>query len=425
VSRARLAATPRFAGRVVPIALAAVAIDVIGFGIVNPVLPTLITRLTHEGLASAARISGWMLAVFAITQFFAGPVLGNLGDRFGRRPVLLSAMVAFAIDYSLMALAPTIGWLFLGRAIAGITGATFGAVGAVIADVTEPDRRAINYGYLSAAMGIGFIVGPALGGLAGTLGPRAPFWLASGLAIANALTMYLFLPETLRLEDRRPFALRDAHVIGAFRPLFAAGNAAPLILACFLYQVGVIVYPSTWAFWTKIRFGWTDMQIGMSLATVGALQLMVQLCITDRAIRFLGERRAAIVGLACAATSLALFGFTVRGWQVYGLFVIGSFGALAWPALNSILSRMVDGSRQGAVQGGLGSVNSIAAVVGPVIAAQSLAWGTLHHFDGAAFLLAGALTAIGSLIVLFGFRDTRAGVHPGAGCDRSDLPEPT
>ncbi|MVO77295.1 MFS transporter [Sphingomonas sp. MAH-20] len=385
-----------------PIALAAVTIDVIGFGIVMPVLPTLITDLGRVDLAAATRIAGWMLAVFAVTQFLAGPVLGNLGDRYGRRPVLIAAMTAFAVDYALMAVAPTIAWLFLGRAIAGITGATFGPVGAVIADVTPPERRATNFGYLGAAFGIGFIVGPALGGLVATFGPRAPFWLACALAVANAVAMYFLLPETLAAENRRPFALRDAHVIGAFKPLFAAGNATPLLVAWFLWQLGGVVYPTTWAFWAKLRFDWTDAQIGWSLAWVGFLQLLVQLFLTDRVIRRTGERGAAIIGLACGAATLVIYAFVTQGWQVYAFFLIGCLGALAWPALNGILSRMVDASRQGALQGGIGSMNSVAAVLGPLIASQSLAWGARHSFDGAAFIVAGTLIGAATAIVLLG-----------------------
>ena len=381
-----------------PIALVAMTIDVIGFGIVMPVLPTLITRLGPVDLAAATRLSGWMLAVFALAQFFAGPVLGNLGDRFGRRPVLMAAMAAFAADYALMAAAPTIGWLFVGRAIAGVTGATFGPIAAVIGDVSPPERRAANFGYMSAAFGIGFIIGPALGGIVATLGPRAPFWLASGLALGNAVAMYFLLPETLLEKNRRPFSLRDAHVIGAFRPLLAAGNATPLLVAWFLWQLGGMVYPATWAFWAKLRFDWSDAQIGWSLAWVGFMQLLVQVFLTDRVIRRIGERGAAIAGLGFGSATMIALAFVMQGWQVYALFLFGCFGALAWPALNGVLSRMVDATRQGALQGGLGSINAVSAVLGPLLATQSLAWGARHHFAGGAFIVAGGLVAAATLI---------------------------
>ncbi|HEX7113031.1 MAG TPA: MFS transporter [Mizugakiibacter sp.] len=395
--------SPRFGHRAVPIVLAAVVIDVIGFGIVMPVLPQLITYLGGLDLAAATRVAGWMLAVFATAQFFAGPVIGHLGDRYGRRPVLIAAMVGFSLDYLLMAAAPTLGWLFVGRAIAGIAGATFGPAGAVIADVTPPERRAATFGLLGAAFGVGFIIGPALGGVVAALGPRAPFVVAAALAAINAVSMALFLPETLAPEHRRPFRLRDAHVIGAFRPLFHAGNAAPLLLAWFLWQLGGVVYPSTWAFWATIRFGWNATQIGWSLAWVGLLTVLVQIFLTRRIVGRIGERRAAITGLTAASACLLAYAFTSHPWQVYAFFLVGALGALGYPSMNGLLSRMVDATRQGALQGGIGSMNSVAAVLGPLIASQSLAWGSRHDFDGAAFIVAGTLmltaTAIIALLV--------------------------
>ena len=392
----------RFDNRAVPIVLAAVVIDVIGFGIVMPVLPQLITELGQMDLAAATRVSGWMLAVFAVAQFFAGPVMGNLGDRFGRRVVLIAAMVAFALDYLVMAWAPTLAWLFLGRAIAGVAGATFGPAGAVIADVTPPEKRAATFGLLGAAFGIGFIIGPALGGMVAGFGTRAPFIVAAALGAINAAAMLFFLPETLAAENRRPFHLRDAHVIGAFKPLFHAGNATPLLVAWFLWQLGGIVYPAVWSFWAAIRFGWDAAAIGWSLAWVGFLTILVQLGLTNRVVERMGERNAAIVGLGCGAACLFAYAFTTQGWQVYAFFLVGSLGAFAYPALNGLLSRMVDATRQGALQGGLGSMNSVAAIFGPLIAAQSLAWGTRQGFDGAAFLVAAILISAAALIIAIG-----------------------
>lgn len=382
---------PQFAHRAVPIVLAAVVIDVIGFGIVMPVLPALITRLGDIDLPAATRIAGWMLAAFAVAQFFAGPVLGQLGDRFGRRAVLIAAMIGFCLDYLLMAVAPTLAWLFAGRVIAGITGATFGPAAAVIADVTPPARRASAFGMLGAAFGVGFIIGPALGGMVASFGVRAPFVLAAALAAINAASMAWLLPETLTPSHRRPFQWREAHVIGAFRPLFRAGPAAPLLLAWFLWQLGGMVYPSVWAFWAAIRFGWDATAIGWSLAWVGLLTIIVQLGFTGRMVERIGERRTAMVGLACAAACMLAYAFATRGWQVYAFFLVGALGAFAYPALNGILSRMMDATRQGALQGGIGSMNAVAAMLGPLIAAQSLALGTRHGFDGAAFVVAAVL----------------------------------
>ena len=395
---------PKTAKRGLALVFTTLLLDIIGFGIIMPVLPALITQLGHVDLAEATRLSGWMMTVFAVAQFFAGPVLGNLGDRFGRRPVLMLAMAAFALNCAVMAVAPNLTWLFICRAISGIAGGTFGPIGAVIADVTPPERRAVNFGYVNAAFGIGFIIGPALGGLVAGLGPRAPFWLAAFLALANTIVMYVWLPETLKPENRRPFSLRDAHVIGAFKPLFAAGSASPLLIAWFLWQLGGIVYPTTWAFWAKLRFDWNATQIGWSLAWVGFLQLLVQFFLTERVIRRTGERGAAITGLACSAAAMIAYAFATEGWQVYAFFIVGCIGALAWPALNGILSRMVDATRQGALQGGIGSLNSVAAIIGPVLAAQSLAWGARHSFDGAAFILSGGLIGAAALIVMLGVR---------------------
>ncbi len=399
-----MALLPRFDHRAVPIVLAAAVIDVIGFGIVMPVLPALVTELGHVGLAEATRIGGWLLAAFAVAQFFAGPVLGQLGDRFGRRPVLVLSMLAFGLDYLLMAVAPSLGWLLVGRIVAGIAGATYGPAGAVIADVTPEDKRAASFGLLGAAFGIGFMIGPALGGLVAGFGPRAPFLLAAVLAFANAAAMIAFLPETLSPENRRPFHLRDANVIGAFRPLFAAGNAAPILIAWFLWQLGSMVYPATWSFWAAIRFGWSPGAIGWSLAWVGLLTVLVQATMTGPAVKRFGELGAAAIAMACSAAAMLALAFATAGWQVYAFFLVGAFGAFAYPALSGLVSRMVGPERQGALQGGLSSITSVAEIIGPLIAAQALATGALAGFDGAAFIVSAALIAGSGLIVLVAAR---------------------
>src|SRR3954453_15980530 len=227
----------RFHHRAVPIVLTAVLIDTIGFGIVLPVLPGLVVHLGHVTLAEAARIAGYLLVAYAGAQFFAGPVLGNLGDRFGRRPVLLLSMLAFATDYALMAVAPTLAWLFLGRAVAGIAGALYSPANAVLADVTPPEKRGATFGLMGAAFGFGFILGPALGGLLAGFGTRAPFIAAASLAGLNALWIAFALPETLPPERRRPFDWRQANALGAFKPLLHAGGVAPLLVSAFLWQL--------------------------------------------------------------------------------------------------------------------------------------------------------------------------------------------
>ena len=388
-----------FSNRAIPIVLAAVLIDTIGYGIVLPVLPTLITRLGHLGLPEATRIGGWLLVSYSAAQFVSGPIMGALGDRFGRRPVLIASMATFAVDYAVMAAAPSLAWLFLGRAVAGLTGSVTGPAGAVIADVTPPEKRAAAFGLIGAAFGAGFILGPALGGLVGTLGPRVPFLVSALLAGLNAMVMLFLLPETLAADDRRPFRWQDATVLGAFRPLFQVGRATPLLVANFLWQVGGVVYPSVWAFWATLRFGWTGREIGFSLTWVGLLMALVQVGLTGRVIAWVGERRAAMLGLGCGAACLFAYAFTTHPWQVYAFFLVGSLTALAWPALNGLLSRLVDEQHQGALQGGIGASNSVASIVGPLLAAQSLALGARHGFDGLAFVLAGGLLAAALAII--------------------------
>jgi DHA1 family tetracycline resistance protein-like MFS transporter len=391
----------RFENRAVPIALAAVLIDTIGFGIIAPVFPKLLMNLGHTDVEHATRIAGYMLVVFAVAQFFAGPVLGNLSDRFGRRPVLIFSMLSFGVDYALMAWAPTLAWLFLGRAIAGVAGAVYGPAGSVIADVTPPDKRAGTFALIGAAFGFGFIIGPALGGMIAGFGVRAPFIAAGLLALTNAVVMIVAMPETLKPENRRPFSLKDAHIIGAFRPLFGAGIVAPLLLATFLFQLAHMVYPATWSFWATARFGWGPREIGWSLAFVGVMSVIVQAGLTGRAVKSLGERRALLVSLVCASLSFIGYAFVTAGWQAYALFVVSAFSGFAMPAIQGLLSRMVDATRQGQLQGGMGSMGSMSAIIGPLLLTQSLATGIDHGFPGAAFMVAGLLTLASAGIVVW------------------------
>lgn len=390
----------KFEHRAVPIALAAVLIDTIGFGIIMPVFPKLITTLGHIDLEHATRVAGWLLVIFSFTQFIAGPILGNLSDRFGRRPVLIASMLSFGIDYGLMAWAPTLAWLFLGRAIAGAAGAVYGPASSVLADVTPPEKRSGVFGYIGAAFGIGFVIGPALGGAIVGLGPRAPFIAAALLALANAAVMAFAMPETLAPENRRPFHLRDAHFIGAFKPLFQAGNAAPLLIAAFLWQLAHMIYPATWAFWATARFGWGPAEIAWSLSFVGLVMAGVQGGLTGRIITRIGERRALVIGLGSGGLAFFAYAFITQSWQAYALFLVSAMSGLVFPSVNGLCSRMVDASRQGALQGGIGSMNSVAAILSPWLLTQTLAAGVDRGFPGAAFLLAAifAFTALAIVV---------------------------
>jgi DHA1 family tetracycline resistance protein-like MFS transporter len=389
----------RFHHPAVPIVLTVLLIDSIGFGIVLPVLPGLIVHLGQVDLAQATRIAGYMLVAYAGAQFFAGPILGNLGDRFGRRPILLFSALAFALDYLLMAAAPTLAWLFVGRLIAGAAGATYGPANAVLADVTEPDKRGATFGLMGAAFGLGFILGPAIGGLLAQFGTRAPFIAAAVLAGANAAWIYLRLPETLAAERRRPFRLRESHIFGAFKPLFHAGGATPLLAAAFLWQIGHIVYPATWAFWAELALDWDARAIGWSLAASGLVMAIAQGLVTGPMIARLGEARTVVIGMVVGAASFLGYVFVTQGWQVYAIIVLGALQALVYPSLNALLSRMTDASRQGALQGGMASINSLAAIVGPIATTQALAFGAEHGETGGNFILAAVLAGSALLIV--------------------------
>lgn len=392
----------RFHHPAVPIVLTILLLDSIGFGVVLPVLPDLIVHLGQMSLAEATRIAGYMLVAYAGAQFFAGPVLGNLGDRFGRRPVLLFSAIAFALDYLLMAAAPTLAWLFIGRVIAGMAGATYGPANAVLADVTEPEKRGATFGLMGAAFGLGFILGPALGGLLSGFGTRTPFVVAAVLAGANAIWIALRLPETLPVERRRPFRWRDAHVFGAFRPLFHAGGATPLLVAALLWQLAHFVYPSTWAFWAGLALHWDAAQIGWSLAAAGLAMALAQGLVTGRAIARFGEARTVLIGMIVGGLAFLAYALVTRDWMVYAIIFFAALQALVWPSLNALLSRMTDASHQGALQGGMASIASIAAIIGPLAMTQALAFGAERGEPGGAFLLAFVLVLCAFLIVVFG-----------------------
>lgn len=395
------AARGRFHHPAVPIVLAAVLIDTIGFGIVLPVLPGLIVDLGQVTLAEATRIAGYMLVAYAGAQFFAGPVLGNLGDRFGRRPVLLFSMLAFALDYAVMAAAPDLIWLFVGRLVAGVAGAVYGPANAVLADVTPPEKRGATFGLMGAAFGLGFILGPAIGGLLAGLGTKAPFIAAAAIAAANALWMYLLLPETLPPGERRPFRLREAHVFGAFKPLFHAGGATALILVALIWQIAHMVYPATWAFWAELDRHWTAGQIGLSLAASGLAMAVAQIFITGRVIARYGEARTVVIGMSVGVIVFFGYVFVTRDWMVFALIAISSLTGLVFPSINALLSRLTDPSHQGALMGGMSSIGSVAAIAGPLAMTQALAFGAERGEPGGAFLLASALAFLAFLMTVF------------------------
>lgn len=379
-------------------------IDSIGFGIVMPVLPQLLLDLGAPDLASAARTAGVLLVIYALLQFMCGPLIGNLSDRFGRRPVILFSLLAFGLDYLLMGIAPTIAWLFVGRAIAGIAGAVYVPANAFVADITPPEERARAFGTVSAAFGIGFILGPAIGGLLGEFGPRAPFFAAAGLAGLNLLFGLFVLPESLPPSRRRTFAWRRANPLGAILALRRYPMVLGLAMVTLLTLVGTNVYPSSWAFFTALRFDWSPAMIGLSLAVTGMGMAVVQLTMTGRFVKRFGERRTALLGLWMAIAAYLAYAIIPKGWMVFPISLASSLQALCYPALNAMMSSRVNSDQQGELQGAVASLSSVAAIVGPFAMTQSLAFFTAPqasvHFPGAPFVLAALLTLIALSVLI-------------------------
>ncbi|UAK26424.1 TCR/Tet family MFS transporter [Sphingomonas nostoxanthinifaciens] len=384
----------------------AVLVDAIGFGIVMPVLPGLVMQLGHVGLSQATRIGGWFGMVYAAVQFLCGPLMGNLGDRFGRRPVLLGALGGFAIDYALMGFAPSLGWLFVGRALAGLFGASYGPAGAAMADLSTPDDRARHFGLIGAAFGIGFVVGPAIGGLLGELGPRAPFYAAAVLGAANFVFGLAVFPETLDPAHRRPFSLRRANPLGALLSLRRVAGVLPIAFVSFWWALATMVYPAVWAFYAIAAFDWSPGMVGLSLALVGGLMAACQMLIVGRVVARVGERGAALIGMAAATIGFVVFGFLHIGWLVFPILCITALQSLVMPSMSAIMSRRVPPNAQGELQGFSGSIAAIAAVIAPMLYNNLLAafTGPRAHppFPGAPFLLAAAcaLLAIATLALL-------------------------
>jgi DHA1 family tetracycline resistance protein-like MFS transporter len=381
-------------------------LDSIGFGLIGPVMPQLIEHLTGESAAKGVEYAGWLYFVYAITQFFCAPILGNLSDRFGRRPVLLASLCALGIDYLVMALAPNMSWLFLGRFIAGIAGATYTPAYAFIADVSPPEKRAQNFGLMGAAFGAGFIIGPTLGGVLGVYGERLPFYAAAAMGLLNFVLGCFVLPETLSRDLRRKFEWRRANPVGALMHLRSYPLIGSLLGAAFLWQLAHQSLPATYSFYAVLKFQWTPAQIGYSLAFAGLIMILGQGWLTPILVKRLGgERRAIVAGFVAGSLTYFGYAFASQGWMVYAFLTFWLFAGVAWPSLNALLSRQVPASAQGELQGGMGSIGSLAAIVGPPVLSQCLGYftsdGAPVRFAGAAFALAGVL-ALGALAMLTG-----------------------
>ena len=380
-----------------------VLVDVIGFGIVIPVLPRLIVGLAHVGIATAAQIGGYLMFAYSTMQFFCGPVLGGLSDRFGRRPILLFSLAAFGLDYALMGFAPTLAWLFAGRVISGIAGASFNSAYAYIADITPPERRTQDFGLLGFAFGVGFIVGPALGGLLAAYGTRAPFFAAAGLALANVVYGWFAVPESLAAADRRPFDWRRANVWGSLVRLRALRPAVLMLAsATFLWSFAQMSLQATWNYYTLARFGWSVRAVGWSLAAIGVSAIFAQAVLTRVLVPRFGERRLVVWGALSSIAAYLVYGIATAGWVMYAGIAIGTLGGLVYPSLQSLMSAEVGRDEQGELQGAVSSLVSLAAIVGPLVMTQAFAIfsgpAAPVRFPGAAFVLAAVLAA-GTLIL--------------------------
>lgn len=350
--------------------LITVLLDMVGFGIIIPVLPQLIETVGHVGLAEAAAIGGWMGAAYSVAQFLFGPLMGNLSDRFGRRPLLLVAVFGLGVDFLMQALAPNLEWLFAGRVLAGVCGASWVIANAFVADITAPEDRARVFGLMGAAFGLGFIIGPAIGGLLGTFGPRVPFYVAAAVSGLNLVFGFFILPETLTEANRRPFDWSRANPFGAFRIFASYKGVMPMCLVLAMFFFFTSVYPALWPFWSKARFDWSEAMIGGSLALFGLIMAGFQGGLSGPFVRWFGERKVVAIGLLCAAVAATGYGLV---WSLPGvvilMFVHGPEGFIH-PMLTALMSKQVPENAQGELQGGLSAIMNVAMMLGTIFYAQ-------------------------------------------------------
>lgn len=347
-----------------------VFLDMVGFGLIMPVLPDLIRDVSDMSIAAASVVGGWMFFAFAGTQFLFSPLMGNLSDRFGRRPLLLLAVAGLMVDYVLHALAPTLLWLFAGRAFAGLCGSSYVIANAYIADVTAPEDRARAFGLMGAAFGVGFVLGPALGGLLGEVGPRVPFWVAAAISAANLVYGWFVLPETLPPERRRPFDWRRANPFGTFMVFRRIPGLLPLCAVMFVYFFASSVYPAIWPFWGMAKFDWSVAMVGASLAAFGLVTAVFQGGLAGPAVKRFGEQRTALIGLISAVVACAGYGLAPGLLVVVILMVVHGPEGFVHPMLTAIMSKAVPEDAQGELQGGISSIMNVAMLAGTVFFAH-------------------------------------------------------
>ena len=383
-------------------------IDVMGLGIIIPVIPKLIQELIHGDVSEAAKVGGWLTFAYAITQFLFSPLVGNLSDKYGRRPVLLLSLFGFSLDYLLLAFAPTITWLFIGRIIAGITGASITTASAYIADISNDENRAKNFGMIGAAFGLGFIIGPIMGGLLGQYGARIPFYAAAVLCLLNFLYGYFILPESLSKKNRREFELKRANPIGSFVSLREYPKLIGLVIAVFILHTASHAVQSNWSYFTIYQFNWDEKMVGISLGVVGILVALVQGVLIRWINPKIGDVKSIYVGMALYTLGMFLFGFATQSWMMFAFLIPYCLGGIAGPALQAVIASQVPANQQGEIQGTLTSLISVSAIVGPPL--MSLVFYYFTHndapfkFAGAPFILGGFGMLLSTIIAYYSLK---------------------
>ena len=388
-----------------------VLIDSVSFGIILPVLPQLIVSLGDTDLSQASQTGGYLMFSYAAVQFFAAPVLGNLGDRYGRRPILLFSLLVLSIGYVLMSLAPTLTWLFVARLIAGISSSTFALSYAYITDITPPEIRAQRFGLVGAAFGGGFVLGPVLGGFLGEFGAKTPFYAAAALALINVVYGYFVLGESLHDEQRRSFDLRRANPLGAMLQIRRYPVVVGLAIAYFVYMVGHMALPSAWTYYTIEKFNWSERQIGLSLGFAGIFMIAVQAGLIRWAIPRIGAFRAGVLGMVAMTAAFCGYALSTHDWQLYPWLALASLSGFVTPAFQAIMTGQIPANAQGELQGAMSCLNSIASIIGPVMLTQLFSrFASAEapvYFPGIPFLAAALLTLI--CLAVFSFVVIRHG----------------
>lgn len=367
-------------------------IDITGWGIIIPVVPKLIEELIHADVSEAAKYGGWLSFAYAFIQFVFSPLVGNLSDKYGRRPIILLSLFGFSIDYIFLALSPTIWWLFVGRIIAGITGASVTTASAYIADISTDEDRAKNFGLIGAAFGLGFIIGPVLGGILGHYGSRVPFYAAAVLCMVNFIYGYFVLPESLDKENRRAFDWRRANPIGSLKLLRKHPEISGLVISLILIYIASHAVQSNWSFYTMFRFSWDERMVGISLGVVGLLVGLVQGLLIRWINPLIGDRKSIYYGLLLYGIGMLLFAFATEGWMMFVFLIPYCLGGICGPALQSIITKNIPSNEQGELQGALTSLMSATSIIGPPLMTNLFYYFTHKaapfQFPGAPFFLA-------------------------------------